>query len=362
MAPCEMLTPYFGAPDHPEPDHPEAGTLIFRKTRFTALAGAMALVATACGREELPQDTFDPQGPVARQLDRLINPVFLVAGFIFLLVNGLILFVVIRFRRRSDDDAPKQIHGNAKLELGWTILPAVILAVVGIFTLGTIVDINEKAEAGSLPVEVVGHQWWWEYRYTGENIVTANELHIPTGRQIAISLKSVDVVHSFWPPKLAGKLDVVPGRVNHMTLEADKPGVYYGQCAEFCGFSHANMKLRVVAHDPADYEAWVAANTRPPAAMTSLSGDAAAGAALFRSKGCASCHTVEGYSAGTLGPNLTHLQQRDSFAGAMFDLDEKNLRKWLRDPPGEKPGSLMPDLDLSEDDITSLIAYLETLK
>lgn len=337
--------------------------MISRKTRFTAFAGVMALLVAACGgRDDLPQDTFDARGPVARQLDSLIDPVFWVAGFVFLLVNGLIVYVVIKFRQRSEDDAPKQVHGNAKLELGWTILPAVILAVIGIFTLGTIADINREAEAGALEVEVVGHQWWWEYKYAGHDITTANELHIPTGRQVSLSLESVDVVHSFWPPKLAGKLDVVPGRTNHMTLEADEPGVYFGQCAEFCGFSHANMLLRVVAHEPADFDKWVAANTTAPTAVTALTGDAAAGAALFRSKGCASCHTVEGYSAGELGPNLTHLHQRDVFAGAMFELDERNLRKWLRDPPGEKPGSLMPDLDLSEDEITQLIAYLDTLK
>lgn len=337
--------------------------MISRKTRLSALVGAMTLLVGACaGREDLPQDTFDTQGPVARQLDRLIDPVFLVAGFFFVLVNGLIAYVVVKFRRRSDDDAPKQVHGNAKLELGWTIVPAVILAVIGIFTLGTIADINAEAEPGALEVEVVGHQWWWEYRYLGEKIVTANELHIPTGRQVSLKLESVDVVHSFWVPKLAGKLDVVPGRTNHMTLEADRPGVYFGQCAEFCGFSHANMLLRVVAHDPAEFDDWVEANTTAPRAVTALSGEAATGAGLFRTKGCASCHTVEGYAAGGLGPDLTHLHQRDTFAGAMFDLNERNLRKWLRDPPGEKPGSLMPDLDLSEEEITQLIAYLDTLK
>jgi cytochrome c oxidase subunit 2 len=337
--------------------------LISRKTRFSALMAVLAASATACGgRGDLPQDTFDAQGPVARQLDSLIDWVFVVAGFIFFLVLGLILFVVVKFRKRSDDDAPKQVHGNARLELAWTIAPAVLLALVGIFTLGTIFDLDRKAEAGALHVEVVGHQWWWEYRYTSERITTANELHIPTGRQVAITLKSADVIHSFWPPKLAGKLDAVPGQDNTMTLEADQPGIYYGQCAEFCGLSHANMLLRVVAHEPDDFDEWVAANTRAPAPVTSLTGQAASGAALFRSKGCASCHTVSGYAAGTLGPDLTHLQQREVFAGAMFELDERNLRRWLRNPPEEKPGSLMPDLDLSEDEITDLIAYLDTLK
>jgi cytochrome c oxidase subunit 2 len=337
--------------------------LTVRKTRFAALVGSLTLLLSGCGREDLPQDTFDPQGPVARQLDDLVKPVFVVAGVIFVLVNFLVLYCVIRFRRRSDDDSPKQVHGNSKLELGWTIAPAVILGVIGIGTLGVIFDINERpAAAESLQVTVVGHQWWWEFDYPDHDITTANELHIPVGTKVDLALESVDVIHSFWPPKLAGKLDVIPGRTNRMVVEAEKPGTYFGQCAEFCGLSHANMYLRVIAHAPADFEEWVAANTEAPTEASSLRGDAAGGAALFRSKGCSGCHTVEGYSAGTLGPNLTHLQQRSVFAGAMFDLDDRNLRKWLRDPPAEKPGSLMPNLDLTEDEITKLIAYLDTLR
>ncbi|MDQ3756883.1 MAG: cytochrome c oxidase subunit II [Actinomycetota bacterium] len=337
--------------------------MTFRKTRFAALAGSLALLATACGREELPQNTLDPQGPVARKLDDLVDPVFVIAGFFFVLVNVLVLFVVVKFRRRSDDDSPKQVHGHALLELGWTAGPAVILAVVGILTLGVIFDIDRRpAAAESLQVKVTGHQFWWEYEYQQHGITTANELHIPVGRKVALDLESVDVIHSFWPPKLAGLLDVVPGRTNHMVVEADKPGVYHGQCAEFCGMSHANMYLKVVAHTPADFDAWVQANTTAPRDVSTLTGDAAAGASLFRAKGCASCHTVQGYAAGEFGPDLTHLQQRDTFAGSMFELDERNLRRWLRDPPGEKPGAKMPNLELTEDEITKLIAYLDTLK
>lgn len=336
--------------------------MISRKTRLAALAGAMTLLAAACGGTDQPQNTFDPQGVEARELDTLISPVFLVAGFVFLLVNLLIVYVVVKYRHRSDDEIPKQVHGNAKLELGWTIAPALILAVIGVFTLGTIAEINADPGPDALEVEVIGHQWWWEYRYPDQGIVTANELHIPVGRTVSIDLKAADVVHSFWPPKLSGKVDAIPGRTNFMTVEATEPGIYYGQCAEFCGFSHANMLLRVVAHEPADFDAWVRANTTPPVDTTTLTGAAADGASLFRTKGCASCHVVEGYAAGEFGPNLTHLQQRETFAGAMFDLNERNLRRWLRDPPGEKPGSLMPDLELTEDEITSLIAYLNTLQ
>jgi cytochrome c oxidase subunit 2 len=331
-----------------------------RLRTLSAMAGA-GLLLVSCGRQELPQNALDPEGPVARKLDNLIDPVFMVAGLVFLLVQGLVIYSALRFRRRSEDEAPRQVHGNAKLELGWTVAPAIILLVISVATVGTIADINRKAEgADVVSVNVIGHQWWWEFEYPDRGVVTANELHIPTGRQVALRLTSDDVIHSFWPPKLAGKLDVIPGRTNFMTVQADDPGTYYGQCAEFCGVSHANMGLRVVAHTSEDFDEWVRTNATPPERPTQ--GEAGEGAALFRQKGCASCHTVNGYSAGELGPDLTHLQQRKVFAGATFELNEQNLRVWLRDPPGEKPGSLMPNLELSEDEITKLIAYLETLK
>lgn len=332
--------------------------------RLVALVAAAGALLAACGDEELPQNTFDPEGPVARQLDDLIKLVGIIAGLVLVLVMTLVTYCAVRFRRRSEDEAPVQVHGNAKAELAWTIAPAVVLAVVGVFTVSTVFDINEvPAGPDVLEVTVTGHRWWWEYEYPATGVTTANEMHIPVGRKVAVSLLSDDVIHSFWPPKLAGKVDVIPGRVNHMVIEADKPGIYFGQCAEFCGLSHANMKLRVVAQTQADFDAWLASNARPAELPDAeVDPEAAAGATLFRARGCASCHTVEGYAAGTLGPDLTHLQQRETFAGSMFDLNEKNLRRWLRDPPAEKPGSLMPDLDLSEDDISSLIAYLDTLE
>ena len=335
-----------------------------RKNRYFVFVGAVALFATSCSHKVLPQDALDPQGPNARQLNTLIRPVFLVAALIFVFVEGLVVYTTIRFRKRSDEDAPKQVHGNVKLELGWTIAPALILAVIGISMLTTIFSISRRP-ANALQVSVTGHQWWWEYKYPGMNVTTANELHIPTGKPVDIRLTSIDVIHNFWPPKLAGKVYAVPGRVNHMTLQADKPGEYYGQCAEFCGLSHANMRLRVIAHTPADFERWVQANEVQSAApqLDPASGSAAAtGQQLFSTKGCASCHSITGISAGQVGPNLTHFEQRHVFAGSIFDTNDLNLRKWLRNPPEEKPGSIMPNLKLSEDEITQLIAYLDTLR
>ena len=329
-----------------------------------ALPAAALLLLAACGDKELPQDALDPQGPYARQVHDLAKPVFIIAGVVFVLVQGLVVYAAIKFRRRSDDEAPVQVHGNARMELTWTVIPAAILAVVGVLTVGSIVDLDRvPTDADVLNVNVIGHQWWWEYEYPEHDVVTANELHIPTNVPVAINLGSVDVIHSFWPPKLAGKIDAIPNRQNHMTLEAERPGTYYGQCAEFCGIAHGDMRLRVVAHEPAEFEEWVRVNSseaeRPD---EEAEPEAAAGAALFRAKGCASCHTVKGFAAGEVGPDLTHLHQRKTFAGAIFDLNPANLRAWLRDPPAEKPGALMPNLNLTEDEITSLIAYLETLK
>jgi cytochrome c oxidase subunit 2 len=340
-----------------------------KKALVLALAGAW-LVGAGCSLRDSskPQNTMDPQGPVARQLDNLIDPVFLIAIVVGVLVFGLLGYIIWKFRMVSDDDAPVQVHGNARMELGWTIAPAVILAGVGIFTVINVLDINRKAVGSDVVnVKVIGHQWFWEYQYPDQKIVTANELHIPIGRPVELEMTSVDVIHSFWPPKLAGKLDVVPGRTNYMKIQSDKPGTFYGQCAEYCGLSHANMRLRVVAHDAAGWDAWVAGQQR--AAGTPTDTAATAGSELFVQKGCSGCHTINGLAgaAGVRGPNLTHLQSRSVFAGAIFDLNDRNLRKWLRDPPGQKPmnptnGQGMPNLHLSEEEIGNLIAYLDTLK
>ena len=380
---------------------------------------AFVLVAGACGQGELPQDTLSNlKGPDARNVDRLWDLVFPIATVIFFLVQGLIVFVIFKFRAKSDDDQPVQVHGNAKAEIGWTIVPALILAVVGVFTVVTVFDINQRADGAEvLQVKVIGHQWWWEYEYPEEGIETANELVIPAGRQVQLELTSADVIHNFWPPKLAGKVYAIPGRVNYMTIQADEPGDYSGQCAEYCGLSHANMRLRVIALEPGEYDEWVENQQRDavaaptttttaapstttteagsdagtdgetsapsgPTAGTSLADeeeetpvgedpelDQAIGAELFISKGCSGCHAINGLEGanGQLAPNLTHLYSRKRFAGAVFELNNRNLRRWLRNPPEMKPmnpdnGMGMPNLGLSEDEITQLIAYLETLK
>jgi cytochrome c oxidase subunit 2 len=335
------------------------------RARLGAAVGLLAVLGTACA--DTKQNVLEPEGPVARTLDKLWDPVFFIAGIFFFLVLGLVLFVAIRYREKDPDAVPKQLHGNTALELGWTALPAVIMLGVGIFTVSTIFDINERPKGPDVvQVTVIGHQWWWEYRYPDHDVVTANELHIPINRKIDVGLESDDVIHSWWPPKLAGKVDVIPGRTNHMTIEADEPGIYYGQCTEYCGLSHANMRLRVYAHTDEDFEAWVDSQ-RAAAAEPADGGLAAEGRRIFRTKGCAGCHTIAGYAAGEVGPDLTHFAGRDTFAGAIFDRTDQNLRRWLRDPPAEKPmdpdhGLGMPNLHLTDQEIDQLIAYLNLLK
>ena len=334
--------------------------------RLHVLLPLIAVLATACSRVQEPQNVLDPQGPISRKLDRLWDPVFIIAAIIFFVVEALVIGITLKFRARSDDDAPVQVHGNTVMEIGWTVLPALLLVVIGFFTVTTLVDLDRKPTGDVLTVKVTGHQWWWEYEYGEYKVTTANELHIPVRRPVLIELESTDVIHSWWAPALAGKIDAVPGRVNHLKLEAEQAGkTYLGQCTEYCGLSHANMRIRVVTHTQADFARWIADQQR--VATLASTGEAGEGATLFKVKGCGGCHTVQGYTKGTVGPDLTHLFSRKVFAGAIFPLEDQELRLWLRDPPGRKPmdannGLGMPNLQLTEDEITKLIAFLETLR
>jgi len=389
-----------------ETPEPLGHTRPVRSPRLRTLALGLLLVAVAAGcASDAPLDTLEPEGPAARSIDNLLNPVMIIAGVVFLLVELGIVFLVIRFRRRKDDDGelPAQTHGNLVLELGWTILPAVILAFVAVATLATLFDLYEETE-DALQVDVVGQQWWWDFQYDvdgdGEHdFRTANEMVIPAGTPVDLTISSMDVIHSFWIPALNGKRDAVPGREHDWSLEADEPGTYWGQCTEYCGLSHANMRMRVIALPQEEYDAWVENQMLPAEAAT---GDAVAGEELFTST-CTSCHQVRGLNDDYTGaatvsgtaPELTHLMSRSTFAGSLFRLyaqaDDEDLstfydhlaeegtfnrvqlEAWLRDPPAEKPmyadtealdGALprgMPDLGLTEEQIDQLVAYLQTL-
>ena len=319
---------------------------------------ALALLLSACSSAG-PQDFLnDLAGPNAKKADQLWDITFLIATVIFFIVEGLLVFALIRFRHKPGRQAA-QFHGNTKLEVVLTLIPAMILAGLAIPTLKTIFEISAKPK-NALEVTVTAKQFWWQYDYEAFDFSTANELHVPTGQPVHLTLKGADVIHSYWIPRLTGAQDVVPGRENELTFSADEPGRYMGQCKEFCGLSHANMRLIVYAHDPADFQTWVAEQQKPAAPAA---GDLAAGEKLFLEGECVNCHAIAGTdAASTTGPDLTHFASRETFAGAMFRRTDENVASWLRDPPAMKPGALMPDYGLSESEIDSLVAYLQSLK
>ena len=341
-----------------------------RAKRFaSALSLGLLILFTACAKNA-PQDTLhNLAGPVARKELNLFHLVFWVAAIVFFVVEGLLVYATIRFRQRSDRDVPVQVHGNKVMEVAWTIAPALLLAVLAVPTLGTIFSLAATPTGPNVVhITVKGHQWWWEYDYTDADtsFTTANEMHIPLNRKVELTLESVDVIHSFWIPPLAGKTDVIPGRTNHFYIEADRAGTYLGQCAEFCGLSHANMRLRVIAMNDTDYSGWVA-DQKQDANIHPSDGLAAQGEAIF-AKTCITCHNIRGLltAPGKLGPDLTHVAARTTFAGATFDLTEQNLVRWVSDAPSMKPGSDMPSglktLGLTPQDVQALVAFLETLR
>jgi len=401
---------------------------------FAALWISMPL-AVIFGGDAFPLNTFAPSGRWAQVIQNLSIPVFAIAGVVFVGVLGTVLWAIMRYRQKDEPELdttpmPRQVHGNTVAEITWTAIPAAILAVVAVFTAITILDLAAE-EPDSVQVEVFGQQWWWGFRYDVNNdgrfdgaddVETAAEMVIPVGRPVQLTVTSNDVIHSFWIPMLNGKRDAVPGQVNSWKLQADEPGVYRGQCTEFCGLSHANMRMLVRAIPAEDFDAWIAEQQRPAAEPTSEL--AKAGLEQFRNN-CASCHLIDGVSneqlaenppalVAGIAPDLTHLMSRGTFAGSIFNLKYPNapdgsnpfgpndrpfgatcteetlfecgdptdvalpgnpdnplyrpaLEAWLRNAPAVKPmapdaGRGMPNLGLTQDQIDELVAYLETLR
>ncbi len=323
----------------------------------------VVMLFSACAKNA-PQDFTDPVGPAAEKSDNLYQLVFWVAVGVFVIVEGLLFFAVFRFRQRRgrERQLPAQTHGNSRLEIGWTIAPALVLAVIAVPTVATIFDLSAEPEGNVLQINVTGHQWWWEVEYPESGVLTANEIHIPTGRPVRVTLTSFDVIHSFWVPKLAGKQDVVPGAVRKLTIQSDEPGVFNGQCMEYCGLSHANMRLVVIAQPEQEFQAWATAQQQP-GLTPAVGSQAEAGQKVFLGGACVGCHAIGGTSAaGRIGPDLTHFAARSHFAGAIFQRTPENVAAWLKDPPGRKTGAKMPNLNLSDEQIAGLVAYLESLK
>lgn len=330
-----------------------------RRVAVAAVVMALALAGSAAA--QAPQSVFAPAGPVARmQRDLLVTALSILIP-IFIVVGGGFLYAVIRFRSRPGDGIPPQTHGSVRLEVIWTVVPILLLIILAVPTVKQIFALNNVPE-GAIEVRAVGYQWWWSFDYPEQEITTANEMRIPVGRPVKLTLTSNDVIHSFWVPRLAGKMDVIPGRENVMWLQADEPGIYYGQCAEYCGTSHANMRFRVVALPEEEYDAWIASR-QAVAAVAPADALAQRGHDLFVNGTCAACHTVAGTSAqGKVGPDLTDFGSRTSLAAGMLENTPENLRAWLRNPQAVKPGARMPNLGLSDADINALVAFLTSLE
>mgnify|MGYP006195933103 CR=1 FL=1 len=390
--------------------------------RAIAATGAAAFLGSCA--TNAPQDTWQPKGPNAKMIDDLQQPVFAVAGIIGVIVAAAVGFAIWRYKDRGQP-IPEQTHGKPALEITLTVIPALILAVVGVFTFRVIFDLA-RTDDTQLVINVTGQQWWWEYDYPVQNewgitqpIISSGQLVMPVGTKVLLRETSRDVIHSYWIPALNGKRDAVPGRVHTLRLEADAPGIYAGQCTEFCGLSHANMRMEAVALSKEDFAKWVA-NQQAPYVAPAKDSLAQQGETVFLNQ-CVRCHQVNGLmrADGTpaiaapdenvwsgAAPNLSHLMSRNTFAGAAFDLlskkcrdevwgapsnvvgakylagvtedclNQKDLRAWLRNAPEMKPmyanpadlevsnGKYrgMPYLALSEDDINKLVAYLLTLK
>ena len=285
-----------------------------------------------------------------------------ICGVIFVVVAGLLALTIVRFRARPNDDRrePPQIYGSNQIELAWTVVPILIVIILGLVTARNILALqkDEKPE-GWLPVTAIGHQWWWEFRYPEHGVVTANELHLPVGRPAFFNLESQDVIHSFWVPQLSGKTDLIPNRRNHLWMEPLKPGVYVGQCAEYCGTQHAHMLLRVVVHPPGEFERWLAHQRRD----ADVSPGASEGRRLFESTACVNCHTVRGTDAdGRFGPDLTHLMSRATIGAGVASNDRAHLIEWVTDPDHLKPGARMPAMKLEPQQIEQVVDYLLTLR
>lgn len=329
-----------------------------------ALLLVVLALAASCGwvgwEWERPMTTVLPKS----DFGRMTHDVFMLISWwtlgIFLLVEGLLLYACWRFRDRPGAPVPRQIHGHTPLEISWTVGFAVILLIIGIPTIRIIFKTQEAPAATALRVEVAGRQWWWEFKYPDLNITTANELHLPVGQTAAFHLNAPDVIHSFWIPRLGGKRDVVPHRVNRLVMTPDAPGEYPGQCAEYCGMSHANMRFRVFVHPKEEFDRWVAAQQAPPAEPRDEL--AQKGKELFAQSACVGCHTITGVSAGTLGPNLTHFGSRKTMAGGIMASTPENVTKWVENPGQMKPGALMPTLGIKGEPSRALAAYLLSLK
>jgi cytochrome c oxidase subunit II len=369
-------------------------TVAQRPFRSVAALCLLAMVVAGCSPEHYPQTTLLPRGDFARIADDLLDTTVKWALLVFVLVEGVLIYSIFRFRGKPGDPEPHQSHGNTTVEIIWTVIPALILAAIAVPTVKAIFQTNSSPGPGALVVEVVGHQWWWEFRYPEYNLTTANELHVPLGRTVALRMGSNDVIHSFWVPQFAAKRDVFANRESRMWFKAEAEGEYPGQCAEFCGIQHGRMAYRIRAQKPEEFQAWVAhmqslkaqagpaaqagdsggvrtasqgATVQPASPQAAAAGQGAeyaSGEKLFTAKGCVACHSLYAVNApkGMVGPNLANVGSRSYIAAGTLKNTDENLAHWIRDPQGVKKGVLMPNLGVTQAEAQALVAFLRAHK
>jgi cytochrome c oxidase subunit 2 len=371
-------------------------TAAWRPPRLVTALCLLTFVLVGCSPEHYPQTTLLPRGDFARIADDLLDTTVRWALLVFVLVEGVLIYAIFRFRGKPGDPEPHQTHGNTTVEIIWTVIPALILAAIAVPTVRAIFQTNATPAKDALTIEVVGHQWWWEFRYPEYNLTTANELHVPVGRTVSLRMGSADVIHSFWVPQFAAKRDVFANRETRMWFKAEVEGDYPAQCAEFCGIQHARMAYRIRAQKPEEFRAWVAhmqtlgpkpAPGTPPApkptATRATAGEVktatagatlqqpgppagpqnpqyATGEQLFMTKGCVGCHSLQAVNApkGMVGPNLANVGARSYIAAGTLKNTDENLARWIRNPQEIKKGVLMPNLGVSETEAQALVAYL----
>lgn len=334
-----------------------------RSLSLSIAAMAIALLA-GCSARDYPQTAMTAHSDYARMLRGLNIQLLWWASALFVLIQGLLIVAVWKFRNRPGAPEPQHVHGNTALEIAWTIAPAIILTLVAVPTVTTILKTQGAAPGTPLKVRVIGHRWWWEYQYPDLGIVTANELHVPVNQTVAVEIQSADVIHSFWIPAVAGKRDAVPSHTNRLWFTADSTGEFPGTCAEFCGMSHANMRTKLFVMKPDEFQQWVAQQKGPPVEPEAGS-LAAQGKQIFSQSACIGCHTINGVAAGVIGPNLTHIGSRTTLAAALFPNNPEEMAHWISDAPGRKPGSQMPAIDqlgITKEQVPAIVAYLQGLK
>ena len=359
---------------------------MLRLRAIPVLVGCMGAASSRAQKTSsfINTNIFEPASTPAHDVHSLSLFVLLITGGIFVGMSALIIYALVRYRSRPGDTMePPQVFGSTQIELAWTIIPVLLITVLFLGTARVIFAIQDAPKpANALDVIVVGHQFWWEFRYPKYGVVTANEMHVPQSTKeqpqpTFLKLTSSDVMHSFWVPRLAGKTDLLPNRVNEMWFDPHEPGVYVGQCAQFCGAEHAKMLLRIYVDPPEKFAAWVknqqqakaespegaqAESAGGPSNETVGTSDATTGQRMFEHQACLNCHTVKGTMAnGRFGPDLTHLMSRDTIGAGILPNTQQNLIAWITDPNNAKPGCLMPAMHLTEEQNAQITSYLLTL-